>query len=216
MRIPADWTFENSDVASSFDEHVREQLPWYDLATGAVAHFARFYVPRGGLVYDVGASTGNIGRAIESTLRARGATLTSIESSVEMAKTWRGPGELVVRDVGDFQFDHFDFAVAFLVLSFLPLPARELVVASLATRLRKGGAVVVVDKVEQPGGHYGSALAALTLAGKVASGVRAEDVVAKSLSLAGAQRPLRSNWTDGADWREWWRIGEFAGWLLEG
>ena len=36
MEIPANWTFETSDVATGFDSHVREQLPWYDLATAAI------------------------------------------------------------------------------------------------------------------------------------------------------------------------------------
>ena len=56
MDIPREWTFENTDVASGFDRHVREQLPWYDLVTGAVAHIARHYIPKDGLVYDIGAS----------------------------------------------------------------------------------------------------------------------------------------------------------------
>ena len=30
MDIPREWTFENTKVASGFDRHVREQLPWYD------------------------------------------------------------------------------------------------------------------------------------------------------------------------------------------
>ena len=37
MDIPKEWTFENASVAQSFNQHVREQLPWYDLVTGAVA-----------------------------------------------------------------------------------------------------------------------------------------------------------------------------------
>ena len=31
MEIPKEWTFENASVAQSFNQHVREQLPWYDL-----------------------------------------------------------------------------------------------------------------------------------------------------------------------------------------
>ena len=41
MDIPTNWTFETSGVAKGFDRHVREQLPWYDLATNAILHVAR-------------------------------------------------------------------------------------------------------------------------------------------------------------------------------
>lgn len=44
MKIPREWTFENTSVASAFDKHVREQLPWYDMVTGALAHIARHYI----------------------------------------------------------------------------------------------------------------------------------------------------------------------------
>jgi len=56
MKIPdkGKWTFDSKDVANSFDEHVREQLPWYDLATSAVEHIGRHYIPEGGTVYGSG------------------------------------------------------------------------------------------------------------------------------------------------------------------
>ena len=49
MVVPENWTFESKEVADHFDEHVREQLPWYDLATqggssrGPALHAARRY-----------------------------------------------------------------------------------------------------------------------------------------------------------------------------
>ena len=90
--IPTHWTFRDQQVAAGFDRHVREQLPWYELATGAVAHVARHYVPEFGTVYDLGASTGNIGRALAPTLTARKAKLIPVESSQEMACLYAGPG----------------------------------------------------------------------------------------------------------------------------
>ena len=63
MQIPKNWTFENTSVAQNFDKHVREQLPFYDLATNAISHIARHYIQENKLVYDIGASTGNIGNS---------------------------------------------------------------------------------------------------------------------------------------------------------
>lgn len=91
MDIPRNWTFENSEIATGFDRPVREQLPWYDLATGSIAHIARHYIPQDGLVYDIGAATGNIGGALQPTLTDRNAWLISIESSGEMAELYNGP-----------------------------------------------------------------------------------------------------------------------------
>ena len=45
MKIPNTWTFESVEVADGFDLHVREQLPWYDLVTGAIGQIARHFIP---------------------------------------------------------------------------------------------------------------------------------------------------------------------------
>ena len=95
MDIPTNWTFETSGVAQGFDRHVREQLPWYDLATNAILHVARHYIPENGLVYDFGASTGNIGRALEPILTKRNAHLIGIEPSQEMIKLYNAPGNVI-------------------------------------------------------------------------------------------------------------------------
>ena len=74
MKVPQDWTFKSVEVASGFDNHVREQLPWYELMAGATAHFVRHYLPHSGTVLDIGCSTGNLGVLLQQTLTARAAT----------------------------------------------------------------------------------------------------------------------------------------------
>ena len=213
MKIPVDWTFENADVAEHFDAHVREQLPWYDLATGMVAHIARHYVTDHGLIYDIGASTGNIGTAMAATIRARLARLIAIESSTHMAGHYAGPGDLIVADARDVSFEPFDVAVAFLVFMFLPVPDRITLLRELEAAVKPGGAIVIVDKQEQPGGYLGTILHRVTLAGKVATGTSSEDIVAKELSLQGVQRPLSPDFPPAG--REVFRFGEFVGWVVE-
>ena len=218
MRIPQNWTFKDKQVALGFERHVREQLPWYELVTGAMAHFARHYIPQGGLVYDIGASTGNVGRVLEKTLVSRGAQLVAIEESPDMARLYRGPGTLKVANALGFEFEDFDVAVCFLVVMFFPPAVRRQWIADLLGKCRHGGAVIVVDKLENPGGYFGTALARLTLAGKVSTGTSAEDIIAKELSLPGAQRPLEPGFMEFATpgyCREFFRFGEFAGWIIE-
>ena len=148
LEIPRDWTFRSRKVARHFDQHVREQLPWYDLATNAVAHFGRHYIPQGGVVYDIGASTGNIGLALQETLDQRRAKFTAIESSREMADRYLGPPKLIVADAVAFDYQPFDFAVCFLVLMFLPVDTRAAFLRRLQSLTKPGGALLIVDKVQ--------------------------------------------------------------------
>lgn len=215
MKIPEQWTFKSNEVANGFDDHVRQQLPWYDLTTGIVAHVARHYIPQGGLVYDIGASTGNIGRAIADTLTNRNATIVPIDNAEEMACIYKGPGEIVIADALEYDFEPFDFAVAFLSLMFFPVSRRREWVMKMAAKINQGGAMLIFDKCEPVGGYQSSVLSRLAIAGKLASGVSPEDIIKKELSLAGIQRPI--DWMEviPPNSTEIFRFGDFAGWLIE-
>ena len=214
MEIPKEWTFRSAEIAGNFDSHVREQLPWYDLATQAVVHFGRHYIPQRGTVYDFGASTGNIGKALREVIERRQARLIAVEESPEMAALYAGGGELITADVTETEIEPFDFGVLFLVLMFLPIERRAKLMRRLARTVRPGGCIVVVDKLETPAGYYGTAVRRLSMQWKMDNGVSADAVVAKELSLAGYQRPI-----DPAalfpDARQFFKLGEFAGWVIE-
>ena len=215
MKIPSDWTFKNIDVANNFDEHVREQLPWYELATGAAAHIARHYIPDGGLIYDVGSSTGNIESVIAETIKSRNAKIISIDNSKEMISKYHGIGETCLSDAESFDYQQYDVAFCFLVLMFIPVKKRAELVATLRSKLNKGGAIIIFDKTISPGGYLSTVMSRLTLAGKVSAGVDPKNIIEKELSLAGVQRPISAD-IFGGDAVEVFRFGEFAGWVIEG
>jgi tRNA (cmo5U34)-methyltransferase len=214
LEIPKHWTFRSRAVAKHFDQHVREQLPWYEIATGAVAHFGRHYIPNGGRVYDIGASTGNIGSALRETLAQRKAKFTAIEESPEMADNYAGPPELVVADAVSFAYEPFDFAVAFLVFMFLPVANRGSFLRRLQGLTKPGGALVILDKIQMPPGYVGTAFSRLTLQQKLAVGADPASILQKELSLAGYQRPFDKRLLPKTA-REFFQVGEFVGWIIE-
>jgi tRNA (cmo5U34)-methyltransferase len=213
VKIPSEWTFLNKDVAEGFDKHVREQLPWYDLATAAVVHIARHYIPKGGLVYDIGASTGNIGRSLRDIIDDRQAEFIPIDQSREMCDKYEGPGTILCTDALEYDFKPFDLGIAFLVLMFIPPSKRGELIARLRSNILPGGALIVFDKLIPSSGYTASILWRMTLAGKLASGAKPEEIIAKELSLSGVQRPLSpSEIYPGI---EVFRFGDFGGWIIE-
>jgi tRNA (cmo5U34)-methyltransferase len=215
FRVPAEWTFKSKSVAAAFDSHVREQLPWYDVATGIVAHLARSYVPQGGVVVDVGASTGNVGRAIAKTLEARKASLVAVDSSHDMVAVYDAPGQFVVADAVDFDFAARkpDLIVCFLSLMFVPVSARAALVERMRASLAPGGAVVVFDKMIPNAGYLGTVAFRLTLAAKYEAGAKPYEIIAKELSIEGLQRPMSPAELPG--FVEVFRFGDFAGFVHE-
>ncbi len=207
-----DWTFQG--FAPEFDTHVREQLPWYGMATESVALIARHYIPRRGLVYDLGASTGNVGRALAPTLMERSARLIALDEVSDMVKAYDGPGRAVIADVVRYPYRRFDVAVCFLVLMFLPVPERRRLLATLRGKVKPGGAIIVVDKEQSPGGYPATVLSRLTWVCKLRQGAEPGAVMLKELALSGVQRPLYRGEL-GSDAVEVFRFGDFAGWLIE-
>jgi len=214
MKIPSDWSFDTAEVAENFDIHVREQLPFYDLVSGAVAHIARHYLPENGLLYDIGASTGNLTNILGKTIRARNITAVSVESSVEMSYKFAGVGQLFVCDCLDVKYEKFDVAVLFLVLMFIPVSERFGFMEKLIEQKKEGGAIIVVDKINQTAGYLGTIMRRLTLAGKVANGASHEDIINKELSLEGIQRPIDDEEFSSLG-TKFFQFGEFAGWVIE-
>lgn len=213
--IPREWTFRSESVAKGFDSHVREQLPWYDLATGIVAHVGRSFLPMNGVVIDVGASTGNVGRALAPTLQARDAVLVAIDNSAQMAKVYDAPGQFVVAEAVDFDYaaKRPDLIVCFLAMMFVPVALRGDLIERMKAALNVGGAIVVFDKMVPRPGYAGTAAYRLTLAAKHEAGASPAEIVEKELSIAGLQRPMSERELDG--FVEVFRFGDFAGWLYE-
>lgn len=212
-----DWSFKNANVAANFEAHVREQLPWYSLATGIVSHVGRHYLPDQGRMYDIGASTGNVTRSLEREILKRGVRATSIDNSSEMMDKWHGLGEAVIADAVDYTYEPYDFAVCFLVLMFLSPERQRLLVDKLVSKLKEGGALLIADKVDPPAGYLGTVLHRLTMAGKMSNGAAPEEVIQKELSLAGVQRPIvPTKLLTRHQAVEVFRFGEFAAWVIEG
>lgn len=216
LEIPRNWTFERPEIAHDFERHVREQLPWYDLATNAVAHVARHYIPRHGRIYDIGASTGNMDRALAATISDRCAKFIPVEVSAVMASQYDGPSKanLQVADAMEMKFEEFDVAILFLVLMFMPVARRREFFDRLRARMRPGGAIIVFDKVPAARGYAATVLWRLALAGKIAAGVEPREVIDKELSLGGVQRPIDPSIL-GPEAVEWFRFGDFVGWIVE-
>lgn len=214
MQIPKEWTFETSEVAKNFNDHVREQLPWYDLVTDAIVHIARHYIPTNGLVYDVGASTGNIGKALAEVLNARGARLIGIESSAQMVLNYNAPGVVLNEDAVRVDYENYDVAIMYLVLMFIPVVERTNYLQHMYSKLNPGGAMIVVDKIISPAGYEGTVLRRLPIYWKSKQGASATDIIKKELSLAGNQRPITHTILPGSP-TKFFQLGEFCGWIIE-
>lgn len=211
----SDWTFDDSTLAEHFGEHVREQLPWYDIATDAVACIARQYVARGGLVYDLGAATGNIGKALRPMLDERGANLIAVEPSHQMAEAYEARGTVLVMGMEDVEPAPYDLAIAFLTFMFVNPAAVLAEIDRWLDAAKPSGALVLVERTTPVGGYPSLVMSRLTLDAKHRAGVDGEAIIRKELSLSGIQRPIDPEPLLDRGAVEFFRFADFGGYLLE-
>lgn len=212
---PNEWTFKDSKVAEGFDDHVREQLPWYDLATRMVAHIGRNFLQPGSRGYDLGASTGNIGQALAETIEQRSIEWIPVEPAHEMAALYHGPGEPVQLGMEDASLviEDASLIVAFLSLMFLTPEDQGRVIERAIGGLRPGGALIIFDKVDLDfsSPYLSRVVSRFTLSEKLDAGASPDAILRKELSLQGVQRPIKSSIV--ADFDQVFQVGEFKGWI---
>ncbi|EFO33195.1 methyltransferase type 12 [Roseibium sp. TrichSKD4] len=206
----SDWTFKG--FHDEFDRHVREQLPWYELATDAAVLIAKHYIPKGGLIYDIGCSTGNMGRNLNGVLLERKARLIALDECADMIRAYQAPGEAITADATAYDYQPFDVAILFLTLMFLPVAERQELMARLREKLRPGGAIIVFDKCVSAAGYEGTVLSRLTWHHKLQSGAPPAEVTEKEMRLIGVQRPVST--AEIAPAVEAFRFADFAGWII--
>ena len=214
------WTFETPEIASTFDSHVREQLPWYDMTTDAVCYIVRNYLTEGGIVVDVGSSTGNMLNKLMPLLNERLAQAVAIEKSQSMCnilqKKYKKNDYVVIEnnDVINHELPNADVLIVFLTMMFIPIRKRKALMNALRASCKQGGVIVVVDKVCDHQGYFATVLKRLTMQFKLQQGAKPEDVLNKEMSLAGVQIPIDPAIL-GEDAKQFFRMGEFAGWIIE-
>ncbi|MBK6556167.1 MAG: class I SAM-dependent methyltransferase [Comamonadaceae bacterium] len=86
----------------------------------------------------------------------------------------------------------------------------------LRSRIVYGGAIIVVERMLPPDSYMSIVSSRLTLAAKLEGGVSPAEIIAKEISLGGVQRPLSRDVLTDLGAVEWFRYGDFAGWVIEG
>lgn len=221
MNIPNAWTFDSDEVAKNFDAHVREQLPWYDLATEAVQYIVRNYLPESGTVVDIGASTGNMVDKLLPLIAERKATMLAVETSEAMLTVLnqKYDHKTNVRVLNDdlsksmIAATRADVYILFLTAMFIPMSRRKTLFDNLRRWVNDGGIIIVVDKMLDHHGYFGTVMKRLGMHFKMLQNADPRDILRKEMSLAGVQIPLDASLV--ADGKQFFRIGEFCGWVIE-
>lgn len=211
------WTFDAPLVVKSFDPHIRSHLPWYDMMHDMVTYLIKNYLPQEGKIVDFGASTGNLVHKMLPMVKERMGEIHAIDTSKEMRThlELRFSKEIETTHVKVAPYSSLmeaDIYVACLTLSFTDPDRRYEIIQDMVERASR--AVIIVDKVQVDSSYLATVLKRLTIKMKLDAGVSPEEALLKDMSLAGVQIPL-DPYLLGEDAKPFFRVGEFAGWIIE-
>ena len=184
------------------------------MATAAVAMIARPYIPQGGKVYDLGCAAGNVGRVLAPTLHEREAQFVALDGCRDVVVDYCGPGRAIMADVASYPYKPFDVAMAFLTLMDLPSSTRQLLLSTLRSKMRPGGAIIIINKEKPPRGSLSATASRLTFGCKVEREAHEARKWRGHYTLEIYSALYRSEL--GPDAVEAFRLGDFVGWLIEG
>lgn len=211
----------DESVTDRFDDMLERSIPGYSEMRLVIAEVAARFVRPHGFVLDLGCSRGE---ALASVLsRAAGARGLGVEVSAPMrsAATARGLNvvDLDLR-VGYPDVMGVDVVLAILTLQFIPIEHRTRVVVRSAQALRRGGAMLVVEKLIASDPEVDAALVGAHNDRKRALGYSTEEIDRNLLALEGVLVPVTAAWNEDLLRRAGftsveciWRTLNFAGWL---
>ena len=148
------WVF-NKNVAMSFDKHVRQSIPFYDLIQKYISSLSEWFIKDGSLIYDLGCSTGETTKNILKFNNKRKVNFKYIgidnsRQMVKLAKKKIKKKNIIFKtgDVNNFLFKkNSDLFISLLLFPFLKLDERRKLLRKIYTSLKIGGALICVDKI---------------------------------------------------------------------
>ncbi|WP_433235479.1 methyltransferase domain-containing protein [Streptosporangium sp. CA-135522] len=226
------WEF-TSHVAEVFDDHVRASVPFYDAIQDLVAETTDWLVPAGGLVADLGASTGASALRILQRHPGRGIRFALYDEQPAMLDQARlaidelGGHEVTfnVTRIQEAPLAHADadLTLALFTLQFLPQQERLDALRLARAYSKEMGALIVAEKIRPVDGRWAEIGQDVAHDYKAAHGISDSAIRAKARALRGVLRPAPQQTTMQTitaagwhspevlfRWHSWAVIGAFA------
>ncbi len=150
----------NAAVADVFPDMLKRSIPGYQASLEAIGSLAARFVTAGSRCYDLGCSLGAATLAMRQGIRAADTRIIAVDNSGAMIERCREivaaethahpdqpPVDVIEGDIRDIVFEEASMVVLNYTLQFLDPADRDALVARIAAGLRRGGLLVLGEKV---------------------------------------------------------------------
>lgn len=220
------WKFDK-EVADCFEDMLRRSIPDYPVMRELIYRFGSRTLTgkREPVVVDIGCSNGlAVQRFAESFPDAR-FILRDVSEDMVRAARERYPDEsrfdIACANVADaYPLGMADLCLMVLTLQFTPVEERQAILRKAYRRMKRGGALILVEKVLGDGQKAEEELTAIYYDLKREHEYTQEQIDAKRLSLRHVMEPLKAEWdveilkkAGFSDVFQFWQCLNFCGWI---
>lgn len=196
------WEF-NKDVVDVFDDHVKKNVPNYELIQKIVVDLSDWLVTDESNIVDIGASTGTTARLISLRHPKRKVNfyLYDIEQEMLDAAKEKNSNHIgfhkfsyICSDMTKHKASHkdSDLNILLFTLQFIPRQDRSKLLKTIAEATRfKTGKIIIAEKLEQETGLWQEIANEITWDYKKDNGIDDSVIRAKARSLRGVLIPLK-------------------------
>jgi tRNA (cmo5U34)-methyltransferase len=191
----ADWSFYG--IEEQFDKHVEKSVPLYHEGHELICNLSDFFVPGGGLITEIGCSTGTLAKKLSDHHRERDGFryqgIDSVAGMVEKAQQLCGEDSRICIEQGDIvtqDLEPSSMIISYYTMQFIHPKFRQNVFDKLYQSLEWGGALVLFEKVRAPDARFQDIASQIYNDFKLANNFTEKEILNKSRSLKGVQEPF--------------------------
>lgn len=190
------WTFEN--ISDSFDEHVRDSVPGYDLSHEIICLLSDFFISYKSRYVDIGCSTGTLTRKIYDRHHQKFPEVIGLDSVETMVDKCQHSldSRFITYKLSNIITDALpkecDMFTSIYTLQFIAPKYRQAVFDKIYHSLNWGGAFFLFEKVRAPDARFQDIISQAYINYKLKK-FSAIEIISKSNSLTGVMEPFTSN-----------------------
>ncbi len=189
--INKSWAF-NKNVSLSFDEHVKQSIPFYEVFQKDIAKISEWFLKNDSVVYDLGCSQGltikNISKLnIDTRIR-----INAIDESKYMLKIARNnlanikkniKINYICGDVNKIKFEKSNLIYSILLMPFLSKKKQIMLLKKSYNALESGGAFICVNKINSNNSDFQDIFNQLYFDFKLTRKLDEKEILKKAKSL---------------------------------
>ena len=190
------WSF--SKISDEFTAHIAQSIPLYDENLGLILEYSDFFTGTGGVIYDLGCSTGNFLRSLAARNKEKEGLrfigFDRVPDMIEHAQSQEPDDPRIEFTHADITQESFlpdvQMISSLYTMQFIHPKNRQTLFDKIYESLNWGGAFFLTEKVRSADARFQDYQTTVYNEYKIKAGFKAEEVLAKQSALKGVMEPF--------------------------